>query len=153
MDQDPQHVPPIFHIDVSAENASSEQKPDDSRNGQVLVSALQTLCQQQQEQNELLKKLLEQMGAQQKQRHGELGQWKQAHPELARDCRQAAETLSRAQTEFLQQLTEEVSDSDSGLTDSAFLLGEFVDRYGPRLAHLNGVLQILAQLSSGDSSE
>ena len=25
---------------------------------------------------------------------------------------------------------------------------EFVDRYGPRLAHLNGVLQVLSQLSS-----
>ena len=28
------------------------------------------------------------------------------------------------------------------------MLNEFVDRYGPRLAHLNGVLQILAQLAS-----
>jgi hypothetical protein len=26
---------------------------------------------------------------------------------------------------------------------------EFVDRVGPRLAHLNGVLQVLAQLGSG----
>jgi hypothetical protein len=29
-----------------------------------------------------------------------------------------------------------------------FLLNEFLDRYGPRLAHLNGVIQVLAQLSS-----
>jgi hypothetical protein len=29
-------------------------------------------------------------------------------------------------------------------------LSEFVDRYGPRLAHLNGVLQVLAQLSSNN---
>jgi hypothetical protein len=28
------------------------------------------------------------------------------------------------------------------------MLNEFVDRYGPRLAHLNGVLQVLAQLGS-----
>jgi hypothetical protein len=28
------------------------------------------------------------------------------------------------------------------------VLNEFIDRYGPRLAHLNGVIQVLAQLSS-----
>ena len=27
------------------------------------------------------------------------------------------------------------------------MLNEFVDRFGPRLAHLNGVLQVLSQLS------
>jgi hypothetical protein len=31
-------------------------------------------------------------------------------------------------------------------------LTEFVDRYGPRLAHLNGVLQMLAQLSTPTAS-
>jgi hypothetical protein len=28
------------------------------------------------------------------------------------------------------------------------MLNEFVDRFGPRMAHLNGLLQVLAQLSS-----
>jgi hypothetical protein len=28
------------------------------------------------------------------------------------------------------------------------MLTEFVDRFGPRLAHLNGVIQVLSQLSS-----
>jgi hypothetical protein len=32
--------------------------------------------------------------------------------------------------------------------DGEFVLSEFVDRFGPRLAHLNGMLQVLAQLSS-----
>jgi len=31
------------------------------------------------------------------------------------------------------------------------MLNEFVDRFGPRLAHLNGLLQILSQLSSSSS--
>jgi hypothetical protein len=34
------------------------------------------------------------------------------------------------------------------MVEGEFLLNEFVDRYGPRLAHLNGVIQVLAQLSS-----
>ena len=29
------------------------------------------------------------------------------------------------------------------------MLSEFVDRFGPRMAHLNGILQVLAQLGSG----
>jgi hypothetical protein len=28
------------------------------------------------------------------------------------------------------------------------MLNEFVDRFGPRIAHLNGLLQVLSQLSA-----
>jgi hypothetical protein len=34
------------------------------------------------------------------------------------------------------------------MADGEFVLNEFIDRFGPRLAHLNGVIQVLAQLSS-----
>jgi len=36
--------------------------------------------------------------------------------------------------------------------DGEFMLNEFVDRFGPRLAHLNGVLQVLSQLSAAPDS-
>src|SRR3972149_1756081 len=61
-------------------------------------------------QNELLEELVGQLGAAQRQRATELGQWKQANPDLARDCRVAAEGLSRVQTEFLTSLTQEVNE-------------------------------------------
>ena len=77
--------------------------------------------------------------------------WKEAHPDLARNCRLAAETLSRVQTQFLRNLTEDVEHNEESLIDGEFMLNEFVDRYGPRLAHLNGVLQVLSQLS-GDQT-
>ena len=48
-------------------------------------------------QSELLEEVVAQTGAAQRQRAAELGQWKQANPELARSCRQAAEGLSRIQ--------------------------------------------------------
>ena len=67
---------------------------------------------------------------------------------LARRCRAAAEALSQVQTEFLHNLTCDVSDNHENMMDSEFVLNEFVDRYGPRLAHLNGVLQLLSQLSA-----
>jgi hypothetical protein len=82
----------------------------------------------------------------QKQRQTELQQWKEANPHLAKACRKAADTLSRVQTQFLESMTEEISENHEELLDGDFVLQEFVDKYGPRLAHLNGLLQVVAQL-------
>ncbi len=112
-----------------------------------MVALMHQLVIGQDRQNELLEEMLEQMGAAQRQRHAELNQWKEANPLLARRCRAAAEALSQVQTEFLQSLTVDVNDNYEDMIDSDFVLNEFVDRYGPRLAHLNGVLQLLSQLS------
>ena len=56
--------------------------------------------------------------------------------------------LSRVQTEYLISLTQEISENYEALRDGEFMLNEFVDRFGPRLAHLNGLLQVLSQLSA-----
>ena len=96
--------------------------------------------------------MIEQMQQSQRQRSQELSQWKEANPLLARRCRAAAEALSQVQTEFLQALTSDVNGSYEDMLDSEFVLNEFVDRYGPRLAHLNGVLQLLSQLSAVPAS-
>jgi hypothetical protein len=98
--------------------------------------------------NELLEELSGMMAAAQKQRANELNQWRNAHPALASACREAAEALTRVQIEYLQRLTEEVNDTSDDMIEGEFMLNEFIDRYGPRLAHLNGVIQVLAQLSS-----
>ena len=98
--------------------------------------------------NELLEELITQVGAHHRQRQAELGQWKQANPRLARSCKAAADALGKVQAEFLDNLTREVNDTAEDMLDGDFVLNEFIDRYGPRLAHLNGVLQVLSQLSS-----
>jgi hypothetical protein len=88
------------------------------------------------------------MTAAQRQRAAELGQWRQANPGLARECRNAAQTLGEVQTQFLRSLTEEVNENAESLIEGEFMLTEFIDRFGPRMAHLNGVVQMLAQLSN-----
>jgi hypothetical protein len=98
--------------------------------------------------NELLEDLASTMASQQKQRASELHQWRNAHPALASACREAAEALTRVQIEFLDRMTEEINDTSEEMVDGDFVLNEFIDRYGPRLAHLNSVIQVLAQLSS-----
>lgn len=114
-----------------------------------MVLLLRELVAGQLRQNKLLEELAESTANMQKQRQNELQQWKDANPQLARACRRAAETLSRVQTQFLETMTEEITDNSEALLDGEFMLNEFVDRFGPRMAHLNGVLQVLAQLGSG----
>jgi hypothetical protein len=99
-------------------------------------------------QNELLEEMVNHFGQNQKQRNNELGQWKQSNPRLANNCRKAAEALGKVQTEFLESLTAEVNDNYENLLEGEFMLNEFVDRFGPRMAHLNGLLQVLSQLSA-----
>jgi hypothetical protein len=148
MPHDPQHnIPPVFHIDVSASTPKSSHHGGGDV-GSEIVGLLRQLVAKQEKQNQLLEEIGQQLCASQRQRATELGQWKQANPELAQGCRAAAETLSRVQTQFLYNLTEEVSQTADSLIDGEFMLNEFVDRFGPRLAHLNGVLQVLSQLSS-----
>jgi hypothetical protein len=98
--------------------------------------------------NELLEELVTVMATTQKQRQNELNQWRNAHPSLAASCREAAEALSRVQIEYLDRMTDEINDSSEDMVEGEFVLNEFIDRFGPRLAHLNGVIQVLAQLSS-----
>jgi hypothetical protein len=98
--------------------------------------------------NELLEELINKITLVQRQKQVELKKWKDAHPRLAESCGRAAEALNQVQIDYLERITQEIEDSAEDMIDGDFLLNEFVDRFGPRLAHLNGVLQVLAQLAS-----
>jgi len=151
MQNDSQDISPIFRIDVS-QNASEPQIDNArERHEQTVTLLLEQLVVGQDRQNELLEEMVEQMGANQRQRSNDLNNWKQANPVLAKRCKAAAEALSQVQTEFLHSLTFEVNDNYENMMDGEFVMNEFVDRFGPRLAHLNGVLQLLSQLSSGSA--
>ncbi len=152
MAHDPTQYSPVFSIDVSAD-ASSNTPPRPAEVGAALVALTRQLIESQQKQNQLLdqilqvnKQVLQASNQANTQRQNELTQWRNAHPKLVRSCKQALETLSNVQTEFLQTLADEVADSKDALTDSEYVFAEFLDRYGPRMAHLNGVLQVLNHL-------
>ncbi len=133
-------------IDV-AHAGYSATPPAPGQQGEISF-LLRSMLAAQDRQNELLEELVNSMGTAQKQRATELGQWKQANPHLAQSCRTAAESLSKIQTEFLEGMTEEIRENYDSLLDGEFMLNEFVDRFGPRMAHLNGLLQVLSQLSA-----
>lgn len=150
MGNEPTHFSPIFSIDVSAERGSAMQA---TNTNEAMVALLHQIAIGQQKQNQLLEQLVQSTVNGHKQRAHELQQWKEANPKLARSCRRAAEMLSKVQADFLQSLTNEIDDNEEAFTESDYMLNEFVDRAGPRLAHLNGVLQVLAQLGSGTPAQ
>ena len=99
-------------------------------------------------QNELLQEIANQLTASQRQRNLELAQWKRANPVLANSCRMAAECLGKLQTDFLTSLAYDVDDNFEDLQGYEYLLNEFFEKYGPRIVHLNTILQTLTVLGN-----
>jgi len=151
MSRESQHIPPVFQIDVSA--SGPKEKSDESSDGNAITGLLTTLAAGQERQNQLLEKLVDHLTASQKQRSNEFKRWRDANPDLATECRSAAESLSRVQASFLEDLAEEARENEDAMVDGGFMMTEFVDRFGPRLAHLNGVLQVLSQLGGAADSQ
>lgn len=142
-------VTPLFsQVDVTTTTHTSPHLHPGMSAREEQTELLREMLAAQDRTNELLEELTNTMAATQKQRANELNQWRNAHPMLAGACRDAAEALTRVQIEYLQRMTEEINDTADDMVDGEFVLNEFVDRFGPRLAHLNGVIQVLAQLSS-----
>jgi HPt (histidine-containing phosphotransfer) domain-containing protein len=158
MANDPQPFVPVFSIDVSATEGTTTPPPQPAAKptdiGSALIHLTRQLIEMQNRQNVLLEQLLQvnkqvlQANNQaNQQRQNELNQWRTSHPRLVRSCKSALETLSSVQVEFLQQLADEVEDQKENLEGSEYAFNDFLDRYGPRMAHLNGVLQVLGHLS------
>ncbi|MEM8947536.1 MAG: hypothetical protein AAGD11_20350 [Planctomycetota bacterium] len=135
-------------VDVTAGSNPQTQAVSQMEQAELLREVLAA----QDRTNEILEELVGVMANNQKQRAQELHQWRNANPALAESCREAAESLSRVQLEYLERITEEINHTAEDMIDGEFMLNEFVDRFGPRLAHLNGVIQVLAQLSSSPNA-
>ena len=150
MNQDSGSTPALFtQVDISA-GAQVDRPRESGAAAEEQISLLRNILAAQDRQNEPLEEMVNQLSAAQRQRNQELGQWKQANPEVARSCHIAAEALSKVQIEFLSTMTREIDENSDALLAGDFMLNEFVDRFGPRLAHLNGVIQVLAQLSNAN---
>jgi hypothetical protein len=149
MSHDPTRARPPLYSQIDVGQPSYHAAVASPRAGDTEVGGLlRQLLQGQDRQNELLEELIGQVSSNQRQRAHELGQWKHANPRLAKNCRAAAEALGKVQTEFLASLTREIGENYENLMEGEFMLNEFVDRFGPRMAHLNGLLQVLSQLSA-----
>ncbi|HTN77400.1 MAG TPA: hypothetical protein VL096_19210, partial [Pirellulaceae bacterium] len=121
MSVDPRQFSSMFSIDVTAD-PSMNRVNTNADPATEMITLLRMMISNQEKQNQMLEEMNQHLSAAQKQRQHELGQWKQANPHLASNCRMAAETLSRVQTQFLENLTQEISDNEESLVDGDFML-------------------------------
>ena len=141
-------TPFVTQFQISAGTVASGSRPFPEGDLAATNQLLHDLVALQKRSCDLLVELLNQVSLQQRQRVAELKAWKEANPELAKSCRRAAESLAKVHAEFLSGIAREAAENADDFTDSEYALGEFIDRYGPRLAHFNGVLQLFAQLGA-----
>jgi hypothetical protein len=147
MAADPRLFSPVFSIDVSADAVAAAASSKIDAN-QLIVGLLKQLVEGQQKEIKLLEEISQFVGLSHKQRQQEIANWKQSNPDLARSCRIAAEALTKVQNDFIHKLTEDASDNHEAMMDSEFMLAEFVDRFGPRMAHLGGMLHMVSSLGA-----
>lgn len=93
---------------------------------------------------EAVNKLSRLMEKQLHQRNEAVRRWRDANPKLARRCQHGALKFSEALNEVLDEVLSPMEADDESL--NAFTFGEFIDKFGPRLTHLNNMVQMLSQL-------
>lgn len=119
--------------------------------GDDLLNVMERLLLAQQHQTVMLVKFIDSQTQQalvQKTQATALEQWKAAHPELAKRCIAAFRALDEIQTKLVENLTEEIEENEESFLESEYMLMDLIDRFGPRIAHLNNLRMMMHQLSS-----
>ena len=81
-----------------------------------------------------------------------LARWSEEFPSVGDGCVRTVPLIERAFLRLLEDLTQRLGDEDSEPIDDEFSLGEFLDRYGMRLAQLGNVLNVLGPLAEAARS-
>jgi hypothetical protein len=75
-----------------------------------------------------------------------LSRWQQDFPGLPDSCRKALPILERTYGRMIAELTDKLNEESDPL-ENEFVLQEFLDRYGMRLAQLGTILNLVASLA------
>ena len=78
----------------------------------------------------------------------ELERWQQGHDGVLDRCKTTLGQLEQVHSALMAELAEHVEEHHENLVEGDFALSDFVDRFGPRLAHLNTMLAILRPLAA-----
>ena len=78
----------------------------------------------------------------------ELERWQNGHEHVLEYCKDSLGTLEKVHAALMSELANYVAEHHENLIDGDFALTDFVDRFGPRLAHLNTMLAVLRPLAA-----
>lgn len=81
-----------------------------------------------------------------------LTRWQGEFPGIGTSCKQMLPELEREYLTLVRDLTEKLASEPDALSDE-FMLSEFLDRYGMRLAQLGNIISQLSQLADASTPE
>ena len=78
----------------------------------------------------------------------DLERWQHGHDAVIDRCKKALGQLEQVHSALMGELADYADENLENLIDGDFALSDFVDRFGPRLAHLNTMLAVLRPLAA-----
>jgi hypothetical protein len=111
------------------------------------VDLLRQMIEVQRQQLDLSREIV-QVNREQRARQGaELERWQAGHDHVLDACRDTLGRLEQVHASLMGEMANYVEENHENLLEGDFSLSEFVDRFGPRLAHLNTMLAVLRPLA------
>jgi hypothetical protein len=83
----------------------------------------------------------------------DLERWQQGHSRVLDHCKEALGQLEQVHASLMRDMAEYIDENHENLVEGDFTLSDFVDRYGPKLAHLNTMLAVLRPLAAAQKKE
>ncbi len=106
------------------------------------------VLQSQQQQLELAKEAAHVAREQRGRQIAELERWQAGHDRVIEQCRESLGQLEQVHSALMGELVNHVADNHENLVEGDYALTDFVDKFGPRLAHLNTMLAVLRPLAA-----
>jgi hypothetical protein len=114
------------------------------------LDALRQILEVQRQQLDLSREIV-QVNREQRARQGaELERWQAGHEQVLDSCRDTLPRLEQVHASLMGELAGYVEENHENLLEGDFSLSDFVDRFGPRLAHLNTMLAVLRPLAAAN---
>ena len=105
------------------------------------------MLEMQRQQLEISKEMAQVNREQRARQAAELERWQNGHEQVLERCRETLGKLEQVHASLMGELANYVDDNHENLMEGDFSLSDFVDRFGPRLAHLNTMLAVLRPLA------
>jgi hypothetical protein len=141
-----------YRMEVSPTGQSPAQPAPNYNDPTTLLHLLLNLQTQildvQRQQLELAREAAQISREQRARQLAELERWQSGHEHVLESCRESLINLEQVHAALMGELADYVSENHENLIDGEFALTDFVDRFGPRLAHLNTMLAVLRPLAA-----
>jgi len=78
----------------------------------------------------------------------ELERWQNSHEHVIELSKESLSNLEQVHAALIGEMSNYITENQENLVEGDFALSDFVDRFGPRLAHLNTMLAVLRPLAA-----